>query len=61
MKKLRIAQPPLIFKWYVGIYSVLNTLLKWAKNVEVKEIMVLEVVDQGIILDINQVIYIHVA
>jgi len=39
----------------------LNTLLKWAKNVEVKEIMVLEVVDQGIILDINQVIYIHVA
>ena len=47
MKKLRIAQP-------------LPCALKWAKNVEVKEIMVLEVVDQGIILDINQVIYIHV-
>jgi len=50
MKKLRIAQP-------------LPCALKWAKNVEVKEIMVLEgisVLDQGIISDINHVIYIHV-
>jgi len=41
----------------VGIYSVLNTVVKWAKNVGVKEIMVLEgisVLDQGVILDMNR-------
>jgi uncharacterized protein len=41
----------------VGIYSVLNTVVKWAKNVGVKEIMVLEgisVVDQGVILDTDR-------
>jgi uncharacterized protein len=41
----------------VGIYSVLNTVVKWAKNVGVKEIMVLEgisVLDQGVILDTNR-------
>jgi uncharacterized protein len=40
----------------VGIYSVLNTVVKWAKNVGVKEIMVLEgifVLDQGV-LDTNR-------
>jgi len=41
----------------VGIYSVSNSVVKCAKNVEVKEIMVFEgisVLDEGIILDINR-------